>query len=66
MESARRETAGLRIFRVWLVAYAVVGAQMGWLLRPFIGNPATPFTWFRARDGSFFLAVLTHVFGLFK
>jgi hypothetical protein len=65
-DSARRETAGLRIFRVWLVAYAVVGAQMGWLLRPFIGNPAAPFTWFRAREGSFFLALVNHVIGLFK
>jgi hypothetical protein len=65
-DSSRRETAGLRIFRVWLVAYAVVGGQMGWLLRPFIGNPAAPFTWFRAREGSFFLAVLAHVIGLFK
>jgi hypothetical protein len=65
-DPARRETAGLRIFRVWLVAYAVVGAQMGWLLRPFIGNPAVAFTWFRPREGSFFLAVVSHLIGLFK
>jgi hypothetical protein len=65
-ESSRREIAGLRIFRVWLVAYAVVGAQMGWLLRPFIGNPAAPFTWFRPREGSFFLSVFSHLLGLFK
>jgi hypothetical protein len=63
-EATRRQTAGLRIFRVWLFAYAVVGAQMGWLLRPFIGNPAAPFTLFRAREGSFFLAVVSHLFGV--
>jgi hypothetical protein len=63
-EATRRQTAGLRIFRVWLFAYAVVGAQMSWLLRPFIGNPQAPFTWFRAREGSFFLAVISHLFGL--
>ena len=28
--------------------------------------PLAPFTWFRAREGSFFLAVLSHVIGLFK
>lgn len=45
------------IFRVWLVIYSLVGAQMGWLLRPFIGDPALPFAWFRARHGNFFQAV---------
>lgn len=45
------------IFRVWVIIYALVGAQMGWLLRPFIGSPDMPFTWFRARHGNFFQAV---------
>jgi hypothetical protein len=66
VEAGRREGAGLRIFRVWIVAYAVVGAQMSWLLRPFIGNPDVPFAWFRAREGSFFAAVLSHLFGAFR
>jgi hypothetical protein len=51
---------------MWIVAYAVVGAQMGWLLRPFIGKPGAPFEWFRAREGSFFLAVVQHLFGFLK
>jgi hypothetical protein len=63
---ARRQASGLRIFRMWLVAYAVVGAQMGWLLRPFVGQPGAPFTFFRPREGSFFLAVLHHLFGFLK
>ncbi len=54
------------IFRVWLVIYALVGAQMGWILRPFIGNPALEFTWFRAREGNFFLAMLHQVRALFE
>lgn len=45
------------IFRVWLIIYALVGAQMGWVLRPFIGSPNMPFTWFRERQGNFFEAV---------
>lgn len=46
------------VFQVWVVVFALVGAQMGWVLRPFIGNPDTPFTWFRVRESSFFEAVL--------
>ncbi|HUV40071.1 MAG TPA: hypothetical protein VMY39_10675 [Planctomycetota bacterium] len=47
-----------RLFKVWLVIYAVVGAQMSWVLRPFIGAPNLPFEWFRDRQSNFFLDVL--------
>ena len=33
--------------RVWLVVYVFVGIQMGWVLRPFIGNPDLPPQLFR-------------------
>lgn len=46
------------VVRVWLVAFALVGAQMSWVLRPFIGSPHLEFTWFRPRQSSFFEAVL--------
>lgn len=46
------------IFRAWVVLYVVVGAQMSWILRPFIGNPEEPFQWFRRRDSNFLEAVL--------
>jgi len=49
------------IFRIWIVLYGLVGAQMGWLLRPFVGSPDLPFEWFRPRQGNFFLAVLQHL-----
>ncbi|WP_165063840.1 hypothetical protein [Paludisphaera rhizosphaerae] len=49
------------IFRLWVVLFGLVGAQMAWVLRPFIGNPDVPFTWFRARQSNFFEAVL-HAF----
>jgi len=45
------------IFQIWLILYSLVGAQMGWVLRPFIGSPNMPFTWFRPREGNFFQAV---------
>jgi hypothetical protein len=35
------------MFRIWLILYAFVGIQMGWVLRPFVGNPALPVTFFR-------------------
>jgi hypothetical protein len=31
----------------WIVIYVFVGIQMGWVLRPFIGNPAAPIQFFR-------------------
>lgn len=30
------------LLRLWLILYAFVGIQMGWLLRPFIGDPTLP------------------------
>ena len=39
-----------RLIRVWLCAYAFVGVQMGWVLRPFIGHPDAPVQFFR--DGA--------------
>ncbi len=53
--------AARAIFRVWIIIYGLVGAQMGWLLRPFIGSPDLPFTWFRNREGNVFLSVLHHL-----
>ncbi len=45
------------IFRVWVLVFAVVGAQMSWVLRPFVGSPDREFTWFRERTGNFFQSV---------
>lgn len=35
------------LLRAWLLIYAFVGVQMGWLLRPFIGAPEEPVQFFR-------------------
>src|SRR4051794_35250833 len=37
------------IFRIWVVVFGLVGAQMSWVLRPFVGDPNKPFTFFRER-----------------
>jgi hypothetical protein len=54
------------VFRIWTLIYAVVGAQMGWILRPFVGDPERPFQLFRERQGNFFLAVLETLESLFR
>ena len=53
------------VFRVWFVVFALVGGQMSWVLRPFIGSPAYEFAWFRPRDGSFFAGVMKSLQMLF-
>ncbi|MCZ6853279.1 MAG: hypothetical protein O7G86_05090, partial [Gammaproteobacteria bacterium] len=49
------------VFNIWVIVFALVGAQMSWVLRPFIGNPDMPFTWFRKREGNFFLDVIRSI-----
>ncbi len=56
--------AGRWVVAVWLVVFALVGSQMGWVLRPFVGAPGVEFTWFRPRGGSFFEAVIQSVAAL--
>ena len=50
----REPSAANTIFYIWVVIYGLVGMQMGWLLRPFIGHPGAAFQWFRPRSGNFF------------
>ncbi|HYH96113.1 hypothetical protein [Hyalangium sp.] len=37
-----RDVRHRALLRLWLIIYAFVGIQMGWLLRPFIGIPGAP------------------------
>ncbi len=46
LEEANPRHATLR--RVWVYLYAFVGIQMGWFLRPFIGDPTLPPTFLRS------------------
>lgn len=52
-----------RLFRIWIVVFGLVGAQMGWVLRPVVGDPNLPFEWLRGRESDFFEAVLSAVAG---
>jgi hypothetical protein len=55
------DQASNAIVYVWIVIYGLVGMQMGWLLRPFIGHPDAPFEWFRQRQGNVFQSILHHL-----
>ena len=55
---ARRPASRITVVtRIWVIVFALVGAQMSWVLRPFIGSPTPPFEWFRERESNFFIAV---------
>ena len=54
-----------RMLRIWALVYGITGAQMGWLLRPFLGSPDLPFTLFRPREGNFFQGLLRAIGALF-
>jgi hypothetical protein len=54
------------VFRIWVVVFALVGAQMGWVLRPFVGHPNASFAFFRPRKQNFFQAVAEKVQDLFE
>jgi hypothetical protein len=69
----RRAYAGLiqrnprhrNLMRAWLGIYAFVGIQMGWLLRPFIGDPGAPTTFFRPDTwGNAYVIVLRMIWEL--
>jgi hypothetical protein len=49
------------VFYFWILIFGIVGAQMGWLLRPFIGHPRATFQIFRERSGSFIGGLLQNL-----
>ncbi len=63
----RRNRQHRLMLRGWLVIYAFVGIQMGWVLRPFIGNPNSPTQFFREEAwGNAYVQlaqIIIHLFG---
>lgn len=54
------------VFTIWMIVFGLVGAQMSWILRPFVGSPDIPFQWFRPRGSNFFEAVMNAVRSVFS
>ncbi|MEZ6317963.1 MAG: hypothetical protein R3B49_04300 [Phycisphaerales bacterium] len=61
----RRTDPAFTLMGVWIILYGVVGAQMGWVLRPFIGSPDLPFALFRPTEGSVFPAIWRTLWSVF-
>jgi hypothetical protein len=54
------------VFNCWVIIFGLVGAQMGWVLRPFLGAPGAPFQWLRMRESNFFESVFRTFLHLFS
>lgn len=52
----------LRLLRGWVFLYGLVGSQLGWTLRPFVGAEGEPFQIFRPEiDGNFYAQVIRSI-----
>lgn len=51
------------LFALWVIAFAFVGCQLSWILRPFVGSPFYPVAWLRpdCLDRNFYEFVFTEV-----
>lgn len=55
------------ILRAWLITYAFVGIQMGYVLRPFIGDPSRPVSFFRDQAwGNAYVLVAKMIWNLLR
>ena len=66
VQGQRADQSVRNVFQMWVLVFGLVGAQMGWVLRPFVGHPRADFTFFRERKENFFQAVATKVGELFE
>ncbi|MEN8447368.1 MAG: actin-binding WH2 domain-containing protein, partial [Cyanobacteria bacterium J06555_13] len=56
----------LKLLQGWVVLYGLVGSQLGWTLRPFVGADSTQFQIFRPEiDGNFYSTVFRTILNLF-
>jgi hypothetical protein len=46
----------------WAILYSAVGAQLAWMLRPFIGSPELGFQLFRPLEGNMFTTIVRVLF----
>jgi hypothetical protein len=53
-EGSARDASVSRVFSIWLCVFGLVGAQMAWVMRPFLGHPGGEFVLLRLRESNFF------------
>ena len=61
---SRPSPGSLVMFTIWCLLFALVGSQMAWILRPFIGAPSTDFVWFRPAGGNLLMDLFETVRGM--
>ena len=54
---------GLSVFRIWVLIFAFVGAQLAWNLRPFLGYKGMPFELFRSETQGNLYSTVFKAFG---
>ena len=52
--NSARDASVSRVFTIWIGVFGLVGAQMAWVMRPFLGHPHGEFVLFRVRESNFF------------
>jgi hypothetical protein len=50
---------------IWILLFGFVGTQLAWTLRPFFGDPDSPFALFREISGTFYSDILHTIGTLF-
>jgi len=62
----RQRTHRIMLY-AWLLLYIFVGIQMGWVLRPFIGDPSLPVAFFRQEAwGNAYVVVASLIADMFR
>jgi hypothetical protein len=60
-EDEQQHVAREKVLRIWILLYAFVGSQLAWTLRPFFGDPNSPFEIVRQVGGNFYVSVLESI-----
>jgi hypothetical protein len=61
---ATERPASMTLLYVWILLFGFVGTQLAWTLRPFFGNPDSPFALFREIEGNFYAEIFRTIAGL--
>jgi hypothetical protein len=62
--AAQPRPASMTLLYIWILLFGFVGTQLAWTLRPFFGNPNSPFALFREIEGNFYTEVIKTIAGL--
>ena len=58
---AAERPASIILLYIWIVLFGFVGTQLAWTLRPFFGDPGSPFAVFREVGGTFYADVFSTI-----